>query len=319
MASDRAERVGEGGARPSIGVIVTTYGNGRFIDQTLASVAAQQRRPDAVVVVDDASTDDSVARAEAWQAHLPLEVVALPANGGVARARNTGIARLGTDLVAVLDGDDVMLPDHLGTLAALHAAHGGIATPGALFWRPGRPLRPYGRRVRGLAPPRRRQLERLVRRNYVFVASMVARADLDAVGGFTEGDRDQDTTADWDLWLRLVARGATVNAGAFPTMLYRIVPGSMADDPSALLRAEITQLHRSRSYLPAGLTPVVDRAVADRWAQLGLLAERPGARTGRLRRAVDGRGGDWRNRARAVAVGAAPELAGRLVHRRGAW
>ncbi len=167
--------------------------------------------------------------------------------------------------------------------------------------------------------PKEDQLRRLIRRNYVFIASMVSRADLDEVGGFTEGDRAQDTTADWDLWLRLVARGAKVTSGPYPTVLYRVVPGSMSDDAATMLRCEITQLRRARRFLPPSVEPVVDKTVVQLEADLSLLVDAKGSRTGQALRAISTQGGDWRTRARALTTAAAPEVAAKLLRRRGAW
>ncbi|MFN0025807.1 MAG: glycosyltransferase family 2 protein, partial [Acidimicrobiales bacterium] len=230
------ERIGPRPARPgerveaSVGLLLTTYNSAPFIDQALASIATQTRLPDHIVLVDDASTDQTVCRARAWQTRLPLEVVVLPTNGGVSRARNAGAKLLGTDLIAILDGDDVVLPDHVELLADRHRQRGGIVSPKAYFWVPGRRCTPYQRRLRGLNLPRTGQLRRLVRKNYVFVASMVSRRDFELVGGYTEGPPHQDMTSDWDLWLRMVAAGNRVSQAPFATVLYRVVPGSMADD-----------------------------------------------------------------------------------------
>ena len=158
---------------PTIGLVVTSYRSGRFIDQALASVAAQTRRPDQVVVVDDASDDDTAQRVRMWDTHVNLDVIVQPENAGVARARNAGIGRLQTDVVAILDGDDILMPDHIELMAELHQRHGGIVTPMAQFWVPGRAPRPYHRRLRGFVPPKQDQLRRLIQRNFVFVASMV--------------------------------------------------------------------------------------------------------------------------------------------------
>lgn len=304
---------------PTVGLVLTTFNGEAFVEQALASVATQSSPPQQVVVVDDASTDDTVRQVQRWSSHLPLQIVRQARNGGVARARNVGIARLDTDLVAILDGDDVIAPDHLRVLTELHRHHGGVATPLAQFWVPGEPPRLYQRRGRGFLPPKDDQLTRLVRRNFVFVASLFSRFDFDAVGGFTEGDRCQDTTADWDLWLRLAAKGCRITAGEFPTVLYRVVAGSMADDPADLLRCEILQLERSRAYLPDHLEPTIARALGHRRAELELLLANPEDRAGQAWRAVGPGGGDWRNRARALAGAAAPQAAGRLVRRRGGW
>ncbi len=304
---------------PTIGVIITTHQSARFVDQTLASLAGQTRRPERVVLVDDASTDDTVARVQRWERHLPLEVVVHRQNTGVARARNAALSRLDTDLVAVLDGDDVLLPDHVQVLGDLHEVHGGIISPKAQFWSPGRPPRPYQRRLRGLRTPKDDQLRRLVNRNFVFVASLVSRFDIDAVGGFTEGNRFQDTTADWDLWLRLAAKGCPITTGSFPTVLYRIHDASMASDPAALVRAEIQQLERARSFLPDHLEAVIDEALRNRWSQLDLLAGPAPSRAQLARRAIGREGGDWRNRTRAVVGAASPGVADRLLGKRGLW
>lgn len=306
-------------APASLGLLVTTYRGASYVDQTLASVASQTRPPDQIVLVDDASPDDTLERVRAWQSHLPLEVVSQPVNGGVARARNVGIARLDTDLVAILDGDDVLLPDHLEVLSRLHGTYGGVITPKANFWVPGSAPRPYHRRVRGFVPPKGDQLRRLIRRNFVFVASLVSRFDLEAVSGFTEGDRAQDTTADWDLWLRLAAKGCPITSGPFPTVLYRVVQGSMADDSAHMLRCEITQLERARKFLPDRFESDIVAALANRRAELALLVDREGSRLDQARMAVGRHGGDWRNRARALGSAATPNMAAKLLRHRGGW
>ena len=305
---------------PTIGLVIASYQSAQFIDQTLASVAAQTRLPDRVVVVDDASTDGTAKQARRWSDLLPLEVLELPTNGGVARARNAGVAQLNTELVAVLDGDDVLLPDHLALLAEIQARRGGIVSPRALFWVPGHRTRPYQRWLRGFHPPRTRQLERLVQRNYVFVASLLPRVAFDSVAGFTEGDRAQDTTADWDLWLKLAAGGCHISLAPVPSVLYRLVPGSMADDPRHLLRCEITQLERSRSFLPTAMADTIEKALDRRRAELTMLhLTAQGRRADVAHFAASRQAGDWRNRARGVAHALAPTVARRRVRRRGSW
>lgn len=307
----------------TVGLVIAAYRAAEVVDQTLAAVAAQTRLPDRVVLVDDASPDDTTMRAKRWHDVLPLEVICKTTNGGVARARNDAIARLDTDLVAIVDGDDLLLPDHVDLLARLHRVHGGIVSARARFWNPGLAPRPYQRRVRGLVPPRHGQLARLIQRNFVFVASMVEREALNRVGGFSEGDRSQDTTADWDLWLRLVAAGDRVTLAPYETVLYRIQAGSMADDASHLLRCEIGQLERSRAFLGPRFDRAVDRAIANRHAELSVIecaAVRSPANRLALAKLASGRaGGDVRNRARAAAFATAPALTGRFLRTRGVW
>lgn len=102
---------------PTISVLIPAYNVGRFIEETLASVAAQTRLPDEVIVVDDGSTDDTADKVNRFQrsGSLPIRLIRR-SNGGAAAARNTGFRTVSTELVACLDGDDLYLPHHLELL-----------------------------------------------------------------------------------------------------------------------------------------------------------------------------------------------------------
>ena len=108
-------------ARPRFSVVVPLYNKQAHIAATLASVADQTYAPFEVIVVDDGSTDDSVAIVRA--ANLPGLRIVAQANAGPALARNRGIAETAGDWIAFLDADDLWLPDHLETLAGLIHAY----------------------------------------------------------------------------------------------------------------------------------------------------------------------------------------------------
>jgi glycosyltransferase involved in cell wall biosynthesis len=104
-------------ARTRFSVVVPLYNKQAHIAATLASVAGQSTAPFEVIVVDDGSTDDSAAIVRA--ANLPGLRIVAQTNAGPALARNRGIAEAAGDWIAFLDADDLWLPDHLETLAAL--------------------------------------------------------------------------------------------------------------------------------------------------------------------------------------------------------
>ena len=69
-----------------LSVVIPCYNGARFLPETLASIAAQTLAPAEVVVVDDGSTDDSVAVATRWGAR----VVRTGGQEGPSAARNAG-------------------------------------------------------------------------------------------------------------------------------------------------------------------------------------------------------------------------------------
>ena len=89
---------------PSVGAIVPVYNAERFIAEALDSVLGQTVPPEVVIVVDDGSNDESATIARSYGS--AVTVVHQP-NAGPASARNTGLDRLTTDLVAFCDADDV--------------------------------------------------------------------------------------------------------------------------------------------------------------------------------------------------------------------
>ena len=93
-----------------VSVVVPCFNAEKYIEETLASVLAQTRPPDEIIVVDDGSTDESAAIAEGLGRRIR---VVRQANAGESRARNRGIDEATGDWVAFLDSDDVWMPDKL--------------------------------------------------------------------------------------------------------------------------------------------------------------------------------------------------------------
>jgi hypothetical protein len=104
-----------------ISAVIPTHDGRELLDIVLGSLAVQTRLPDEVVVVDDASSDDTLAHlAEHWP---DVRVVALAENVGVTAAINRCITAAQGDLVLLLNNDVELAPDCLAELAdALSAA-----------------------------------------------------------------------------------------------------------------------------------------------------------------------------------------------------
>jgi glycosyltransferase involved in cell wall biosynthesis len=102
---------------PLVSVIVTNHNYGRFLSSCLASICAQSYVNIECIVVDDASTDDSVYVLDAFVdegrfagAGRSLQVIKLPVNAGMAGAASEGFKRSTGHYIIFFDADDMMLP-----------------------------------------------------------------------------------------------------------------------------------------------------------------------------------------------------------------
>jgi glycosyltransferase involved in cell wall biosynthesis len=122
-----------------LSVVIPVFNRPGLVTQTLAAVAAQTRPPDAVIVVDDGSTDGTADAAEAALGRHRPDVgsgwcLIRASHRGAAPARQTGFERalaMKSDLVGFLDSDDLWPSDFVAravaALAAQPAAVGAIA------------------------------------------------------------------------------------------------------------------------------------------------------------------------------------------------
>ncbi len=115
---------------PVVTVITAAYNIQDFIGEAIASVAAQTERRFEYIVVDDGSTDDTVAQIEKAFAGDPrMRLVRAPHRSGAA-ARNVAIARCTTPYLSFLDGDDRWHPEklahQLAVLQRLPAEYGVV-------------------------------------------------------------------------------------------------------------------------------------------------------------------------------------------------
>lgn len=123
---------------PLVSVLVPAWNAGRTITRALDSVLADPDANVQVVVVDDASTDDTTAVVEAIAARDPrVELVRSPANSGPSAARNLGLPRLRGEWMTFLDSDDRLLPGGLAALVGAATSTDALAVVGQRVWSDG--------------------------------------------------------------------------------------------------------------------------------------------------------------------------------------
>jgi glycosyltransferase involved in cell wall biosynthesis len=213
-------------------VVVPAWNASATLDAALASVAGQTRHADAVIVVDDASTDSTRAVASAWSDRLPLTVIGLDVNEGPAPARDRAVRSAQTALVALLDADDAWLSEHLETLLAARAATGAvIVSANAVLWDPARGFGTGTYRDIVAVPPPDRQADDILRRDFVFGGALFERSEYERAGGFRA---EFSGSEPWDLWMRMIGNGARVHGVEQPTYLYRVATMSVSRSPAAV-------------------------------------------------------------------------------------
>lgn len=122
---------------PNVGIVISNYNGWQDTVQCLESLQKQTYRDFEIILLDDASTNDSVQQ---LQKHLTENTVFLPqeANSGFAAVNNVGMRRAladGCDWVLLLNNDTVAAPDFLENLLRETPA-GAVSCPKMLFLDP---------------------------------------------------------------------------------------------------------------------------------------------------------------------------------------
>lgn len=193
---------------PVVSVIIPAYRASRDIGVALDSVFAQTFSGFEVIVVDDGSPDAEALEAAIAPYRSRLRFIVQP-NRGAGAARNTGIRAARGRYLAFLDADDVWLPEFLARQTSFLDAHPECA----LVYTDARlsgetPL--AGRRFMQDAPSDGDvTLVSLIQQRCNIILSTVVcrRRAVDGAGSFDETLRRGQ---DFELWLRLASRGATI-------------------------------------------------------------------------------------------------------------
>ncbi len=204
-------------------VIVPAYNAGPWIGEAVRSVLAQTHHGLELIVVNDGSTDDTLARVLAIDD--PRLRIVDQANAGVSAARNMGLALAKGDFICFMDGDDAMLPDNLVMKLRGLREHGVDWVYGDLLICDA-DLRPAGPRLKGTDGD--------VTRTVLLGATTAVPTPCSNVLArrrcFDQGirlDEHLSNAADQDLAIHLSQR-FTYKRLDMAQNLYRVVPGSMS-------------------------------------------------------------------------------------------
>lgn len=185
---------------PLVSVVIPTYNRAHVLGRAIDSVLSQTLEPDEIIVVDDASDDDTAEVVEGY-ADPRIQLVRLERRQRAGHARNVGVERARGEWIAFLDSDDEWLPGKLAAQMALAADDVGVVACTSHKWGDDgtKTIVPKSDLAEGDA------LAQLLQGMKATTSAYVVRRDalLDA-GGFDENLRSSE---DYDLLLRLAQGG----------------------------------------------------------------------------------------------------------------
>ena len=209
------------GAEPLVTIAVPAYNHGNFIEQTLRSLMAQTYSNLELILVDDKSTDNTLAKAEELQAELSsrfcrMVIIASPRNSGIAVSLNTCISSAQGEFLFVIASDDLVDPHAISSLvdratqdpgASVYCGDANMIDAAGAAWPMSHEQQTFASFVRYLLHGRTDadlhrsfgSYESFLGGNYIAIGSLVRLSALLAVGGYDEGCAMEDL----DLWFKL--------------------------------------------------------------------------------------------------------------------
>ena len=256
---------------PIVTVIIPTFNRRRWIGECLDSVKAQTYPNIETLVIDDCSTDGTVEWLRTNPDYGFAKIHVQPKNGGASIARNTGIEMARGELIAFIDSDDLLAPNHIEKAVEIFALQPNIGlfacdstlidSKGELLYS-GRTWHEVQSELKNY-PVRTgiRKLEDVFVFSNIFPGFTLPKSVFDRVGNFDQTIFPMD---DYDLMLRVAGAGYGVYYCHEPLALRRehtgqcSGPANSVDTCRKQIRALKAAIQRNPELLD-GLTTVKGR------------------------------------------------------------
>ncbi len=238
------------GSVPRVSVVIPLFNQGHYLGDALESVVSAAHDPSLpieVVIVDDHSTDGSLAVAHRMldeRPWLPITLLARAANGGLPAARNTGFVHAGGRYVFALDADNVVYPNAFVTLARhLDEAPADVVAAYGLLER----FDETG--ALGLTSHLPWDPDLLVHGAFIDAMAMFRKDAWQALGGYADDDGIYGWE-DYDLWLTAAEGGHRASLVTSVVGRYREQPGSMRKISDIDMATNFVTLRERHPRLP---------------------------------------------------------------------
>jgi glycosyltransferase involved in cell wall biosynthesis len=249
---------------PVVSIIIPAYKAERFIGETLASIRAQTFSSWEAIVVEDGTRDgtESIVTEFAKSVSQPVIFLRHEINQGLPATRNTAIARARGEWIALLDSDDLWMPDHLEKAVARAQASGADLVHSGVMMFDSDSGRDDAERVPSAAALANFPRSLFLAEYIIQPSSVLLRSELcQQVGGFNPESRYVE---DRELWLRLVRRGAKFAYVDAITCRYRQHAVAMTKNAAAMAEgaAKVYEANADWEAMPKALRT---RCAANAW------------------------------------------------------
>ena len=252
---------------PKVTVVVPCYNYGHFLRECVRSVISQQSVEPSVMIIDDASTDDSAMQAEKLAEKLNnVSLTRHASNIGHIRTYNEGISQADSDYVVLLSADDALTPGALDRATRLLDANPGV---GLVY---GHPLTFDGEL------PRCRQAtsswsvwegQKWIYEQYrrglgtIYSPEAVVRTSIQHQVGYYNPELPH--SADLEMWLRIAEVSSVGRVNGADQAFRRVHPASMMQSNYGTVLADLKERLKAyesalaRSNAETGRKAVLDR------------------------------------------------------------
>lgn len=267
---------------PMVSVVMPCYNDGRYIQESVASVKAQTYPNVELIIIDDGSDDsDTIATLNALAKEANVQVLHAT-HVGPSAARNAAIREARGKYILPLDADDTIDPTYIEKAVNILESHKGTGVAyceadlfGAQSGKWDLPTYSF---------------ESMLFDNIVFVTALFSKADWEKVGGFNENMKAG--MEDYDFWLSILGEGKKIEQIPEVLFHYRIKDSSRTtqfqQDPSRIKETYHQLFDNHREFILAHadmLIPTMRDVLIDQLY---------------LRRVAEQQAAEYRQQARAI-------------------
>ncbi len=213
-----------------VSVITPSYNSEQFINQTITSVLNQTYKDWELIVIDDASSDNTIEIVNKFiKEHSNIRLIQNKKNSGAAISRNKGIEAAKGDFIAFLDADDLWKPQKLEKQIAFINEHQCDVCFSSydLMNEEGDPLNAQIKALQSLS------YKKLLKSNYV--GNLTGIYNAKTLGKITSVNLRK--RQDWLIWLEAIKKSGKPALGIQETLaIYRVRESSISSNKLNLIK-----------------------------------------------------------------------------------